>query len=51
MVVATHGPVTADGVRRLGIEVDVVSARSSAASRSWLIKPVGGAIWSHQTVF
>jgi uroporphyrinogen-III synthase len=30
MVVAAHGPVTADGVRRLGIEVDVVSSRFSS---------------------
>lgn len=30
MVVAAHGPVTADGVRRLGIEVDVVGARFSS---------------------
>ncbi|VAI19141.1 unnamed protein product [Triticum turgidum subsp. durum] len=30
MVVAAHGPVTAEGVRRLGIEVDVVSSRFSS---------------------
>ncbi|PUZ71325.1 hypothetical protein GQ55_2G305100 [Panicum hallii var. hallii] len=30
MVVAAHGPVTADGARRLGVEVDVVSARFSS---------------------
>jgi uroporphyrinogen-III synthase len=30
IVVAAHGPVTADGVRRLGIEVDVVGARFSS---------------------
>ncbi|XP_040383341.1 uncharacterized protein LOC121055308 [Oryza brachyantha] len=30
MIVAAHGPVTANGVRRLGIEVDVVSARFSS---------------------
>ena len=30
MVVATHGPVTANGARRLGVEVDVVSARFSS---------------------
>ncbi|KAM0912144.1 hypothetical protein ACQ4PT_012989 [Festuca glaucescens] len=30
MVVAAHGPVTPDGVRRLGIEVDVVSSRFSS---------------------
>ncbi|KQJ90812.1 hypothetical protein BRADI_4g34013v3 [Brachypodium distachyon] len=33
MVVAAHGPVTADGVRRLGIEVDVVSSRFSSFHR------------------
>ncbi|KAL6655318.1 hypothetical protein ACP70R_006144 [Stipagrostis hirtigluma subsp. patula] len=27
VVVAAHGPVTADGARRLGVEVDIVSAR------------------------
>jgi len=30
MVVAAHGPVTANGARRLGVEVDVVSARFSS---------------------
>lgn len=30
MVVAAHGPVTADGARRLGVQVDVVSARFSS---------------------
>jgi uroporphyrinogen-III synthase len=30
MVVAAHGPVTADGARRLGVEVDAVSARFSS---------------------
>ncbi|KAF8780950.1 hypothetical protein HU200_000915 [Digitaria exilis] len=30
MVVAAHGPVTADGARSLGVEVDVVSARFSS---------------------
>lgn len=30
MVVAAHGPVTANGARRLGVEVDAVSARFSS---------------------